>query len=195
MYERESMDTDNFKTTHLIVFGTNIYKKEDDGKNKYMIQKTDLINFIYNYLNTATMIFKINEINKDSNLNDIVKKNNDLINDKINKYINISPDIRANYELINNNLVIGEYFRYNNFFFNKVINYDEKNDSFGKILINFDFDSKFKIFIDKTGIKYNIKKENKINDEIKNKFISPKSQSLSLNYNEFFYIYFYFENN
>ena len=195
MYERESMDTDNFKTTHLVVFGTNIYKKEDDGKNKYMIQKTDLINFIYNYLNTATMIFKINEINKDSNLNDIVKQNNDLINDKINKYINISPDIRANYELINNNLVIGEYFRYNNFFFNKVINYDEKNDSFGKILINFDYDSKFKIFIDKTGIKYNIKKENKINDEIKNKFISPKSQSLSLNYNEFFYIYFYFENN
>ena len=197
LYEIESMNNDDFKTTHLIVFGTNIYRDKDERNvNKYLIQKTDLINFIYNYMNVGTSIFKIKD--KNNSMNDIiekVKKNNNLKNDKINKYIKISPDVRANYELINSNLIIGEYFRYNNYFFNKINDNNEKNySSFGKISMNFDYDTNFKIYIDKTGINYNNKERNLIGDEVKNKLVFPKNQFLSLQNNEFLYIYFYFEN-
>lgn len=63
LYEIESMNTNNFKTTHFIVFGTNINNNVKKRKNnKYMIQKTDMINFIYNYFNVATLLFKIDQI-------------------------------------------------------------------------------------------------------------------------------------
>ena len=133
LYEKESMDSFNFKTTHLIVFGNSIFENKDDvnNNNKYMNQKTDLLNFIYNYFNVGTFIFRIQKENNTIStleLNKKVKENNDLqSNNKINKYITISPDIRANYEIINNNLIIGEFFRYNNFYFNKDNNYTEGN--------------------------------------------------------------------
>ncbi len=60
--------------------------------------------------------------------------------------------------------------------------------------MKFDYDTKFKIYYDETGIYYNIKKGNILNDEIKSKLISPKDRTLHLNINEFFFIYFYFEN-
>ena len=198
LYEVESMNNDDFKTTHLIVFGTNIYKNKGEGNiNKYMMQKTDLINFIYNYMNVGTSIFKIIEKNNsmENNIIEKVKNNNKLKSDKIDKYIKISPDIRANYELINSNLIIGEYFRYNNYFLNKINNNENNDTSFGKISLNFDYDTKFKIYIDKTGINYSNNDRNIIGDEVKNKLVYPKNQILSLQNNEFLYIYFYFERN
>ena len=63
LFEAESMNTNNFKTTHFIVFGNNINKIGDKAShNKYKIQKTDLLNFIHNYFNVATLLFKINQI-------------------------------------------------------------------------------------------------------------------------------------
>ena len=189
IYETESMNTDDFKTTHFIVFGNNINKKKD---NNYMIQKTDLLNFIYNYFNTATLMFKINNTNNAMDYEEQIKKENNLINDLVSKYLVISPDIRANYELIDNNLIIGEFFRYNNYLFNKD-NYKEKKESFGNILMNFDNDCKFKIYYDKTGIYYN-KKEKTLFKEIKEKLKSPNDIKLYIERNQFLYIYFYFNN-
>ena len=194
MYETESMNTNNFKTTHLIVFGININKNEYKEHSKYMIQKTNLLNFIYNYMNTATLLFQIFDNNSTFiELKDKFTRDNELKNKMINEYLKISPDIRANYELINNNLIIGEYFRYNNYFFN--IDNNENNDiPFGTILMNFEHNPKFKIYYDKTGINYNKKDGNIVNNDIKSKLFSPKSEKLTLQNNEFLYIYFYLEN-
>ena len=191
MYEIESMNNENFKTTHFIVFGNNINKINEKNENNYMIQKTDLINFIYNYFNTATIMFKINNINKIMEIEDKMKKENNVIDDLINKYLIISPDIRSNFELINNNLIIGEFFRYNINYFNKNNN-KEYNESFGTISMNFNNDAKFKIYYDKTGLYYN-KKEESLSEEIKDKLKSPNNLKLSIERNEFLYIYFYFE--
>ena len=133
LYEKESMDSHNFKTTHLIVFGNSIFENKEDinNNNKYMNQKTDSLNSIYNYFNVGTLIFKIQKENNTFStleLNKKVKESNDLQNNKINRFINTSPDIRTNYEIINNNLIIGEFFRYNNFYFNKDNNFTEDND-------------------------------------------------------------------
>jgi len=185
LYEKESMNSDNFKTTHLIVFGLNIDKNRRDLKH----DKYNLLNFVYSYMNTGAFYFKINN----TNLKDEFQKSNELINKMITKCITITPDIRANYEFISKNLIIGVYFRFHNYFFNLDIN-DSAENLLGTISLKFDYDTKFKIYYDKTGIYYNIKKENILNDEIKSKLISPKDQTLHLNINEFLFIYFYFEN-
>ena len=192
MYETESMNTNTFTTTHLIVFGTKInkYQKENNNNFKYMMQKTDTINFVYNYLNVATLLFKLNS----SNILEYAQKanmNNELIKTEINKYLLISPDIRANYEVIKNNLIIGIYFRYNNYFFNMDDN-EYKHKSFGKISLNFNEDPKFKIYYDKTGINYFTKNEEIFGLAFKNKLMEPKDISLTLENNEFLYIYYYF---
>ena len=190
IYENESM-SNNFKTTHFIIFGTNIMKNIGNEENKYMIQKTNLINFIYNYFNTATILFKVKKTEK--NLNKKLVKENNLINDLINKYLIVSPDIRANYELISSNLIIGEFFRYNINYFDKDIN--KNNDEFfGNISINFDENAKFRIYYDKTGIKYNRKGDTILLDEIKSNLKPPKDVKLIIDKNEFIYIYFYFDN-
>ena len=193
MYETESMNSNDFITTHLIVFGTNInkYRKEKNNFYKYMMQKTDTINFIYNYLNTATILFKLNT----GNIYEYIQKanmNNELINNKINKYLEISKDIRANYELIKNNLIIGIYFRYNNHFFNTDIN-EYKDPSFGKISLKFNEEPKFKIYYDKTGINYYNNKAEVFGQEIKNKPLEPKDINFTLKNNEFLFIYYYFD--
>ena len=191
LFETQSMAKDNFKTTHFIVFGNNINKIGDEtSHNKYMIQKTNLLNFIYNYFNVATLLFKINQINNVKDYEENIKKENDL-RTMIYKNIKVAPDIRANYELINGNLVIGEYFRYNNYFFNVENNIEIDDKSYGIISINFDDNTKFKIYCDKKGIYYD-KKTKSVNDEIKDKFISPKKQIFSIKMNEFLYIYYYF---
>ena len=186
LYEEESMKSDNFKTTHLIVFGLNIDKNRRDLKQ----DKYNLLNFIYSYMNTGTFYFKINN---NRNLKDEFQKSNELRNKMITKCITISPDIRANYEIIHRNLIIGVYFRFHNYFFNLDSN-DNAENSLGIISIKFYYDTKFKIYYDKTGIYYNIKKGNILNDEKKSKLISPKDQTIHLNINEFLFIYFYFEN-
>ena len=186
LYEEESMNSFNFKTSHLIVFGLNIDKNRRDLKQ----DKYNLLNFVYSYMNTGVFYFKINN---NENLKDEFQKSNELRNKMITKCITITPDIRANYEIINRNLIIGVYFRFHNYFFNLDIN-DNTENSLGTISIKFDYDTKFKIYYDKTGIYYNIKKGNILNDEIKSKLISPKDQTLHLNINEFLFIYFYFEN-
>ena len=186
LYESESMNTNNFKTTHFIVFGTNINNNvKKDSKNKYMIQKTDMINFIYNYFNVATLLFKIDQIN---NNNNDIKQENEL-REIIYKSIKVSPDIRAYYELVNENLVIGEYFRYNNYFFNFEYNDESDDKTFGLISLNFDDNTNFKIYSDEKGINYG----NSLDIEIKNKLISPKGQNFTIKENEFLYIYYYFD--
>ena len=155
-----------------------------------MESKTTLLNLVYNYLNKATILFKIKEC--DNDLSDIMKQSNELLSNIQNKYITISWDIRANYEIINENLVIGRYFRYNNYIFNSE-NLKDDNDNFGNINLNFEGDVKFKIFCDKTGINYKTKDNNEIiSKEILDKFQEPKKQKISLKYNEFIFIYFYF---
>ena len=193
MREDESMRRDDFRTTHLLIFGNNINKIKDKN-NKYMESKTTLLNFVYNYMNKATILFEIKESGKD--LDDKIKQSNELINNNINKYLTFSWDIRANYEIINDNLIIGQFFRYNNYIFNnKDLEVDDKK--FGIISLNFEGDVKFKIFYDKTGINYKTKNEggNKMfSDDILSQFKEPKNQSISLKNNEFVFIYFYFGN-
>ena len=187
LFEEESMKTDDFKTNHLIVFGLNMDKRNDNKKDKF-----NLINFVNNYMNTGLFYFKINN---NKNLKDEFQKDNDLRNKMIIKCLTISPDIRVNYEIINKNLIIGVYFRFHNYFFNlENTNNDNTDNSLGIISMKFDYDTKFKIYYDKTGINYNIKKGYILNDEIKNKLITPKDKTLSLKINEFLFIYFYFEN-
>ena len=189
MHENESMGGNDFTTTHLITFGNNINTIKNK-KERYMESKTTLLNLVYNYLNKATILFKIKEC--DNDLSDIMKQSNELLSNIQNKYITISWDIRANYEIINDNLVIGRYFRYNNYIFNSE-NLKDDNDNFGNINLNFEGDVKFKIFYDKTGINYKTKDNNEIiSKEILDKFQEPKKQKISLKYNEFIFIYFYF---
>ena len=188
MFETESMQTNNFKTNHLIFFGLNIDKNKNDLKK----DKYNLLNFVNNYMNTGLFYFKINN---NKNLKDEFQKNNELENKMIINYLTISPDIRANYEIINRNLIVGIYFRFHNYFFNSENNdSDNADNSLGIISMKFDYDTKFKIYYDNTGINYNIKKGYILNDEIKRKLITPKDQTLYLKINEFLFIYFYFEN-
>ena len=98
-------------------------------------------------------------------------------------------------QIINRNLIVGIYFRFHNYFFNSENNdSDNADNSLGIISMKFDYDTKFKIYYDNTGINYNIKKGYILNDEIKRKLITPKDQTLYLKINEFLFIYFYFEN-
>ena len=190
LYETESMSNNRFRTTHFIIFGLNINKNKD--KNKYIIQKTDLLNFVYNYMNTGIFMFKINKDTLDAKKK--FEENNELKNKMINNCLTISPDIRVNYEIINNNLIIGEYFRYNNYYFDYENNSKNDDKSFGKILINFDYDIKFKIYIDKNGINYLNKGTKILENTIKLKLSVPKKKTLSVNPNEYIFIYFYFDN-
>ena len=191
MSEDESMKSDDFRTTHLVVFGKNINQGKNK-ENKYMEMKTDTINLIYNYLNKATIMFKINS--DKNNIKENVDKNNDIVNSMINKYISISWDIRTNYEIINDKLIIGQYFRYNNYLFNNDKINKDNNNMFGLIKLNFDNDCKFKVYWDKTGINYKIKSNEILSEDIKNQFKEPKDINISLKYNEFIFIYYYFGN-
>ena len=184
LYEIESMNSYSFKTTHFIVFGLN-FNNYDDDSNSF-----NLINFIYNYFNSATLLFNIKKDKEDFN-NKIIEKNN-LVNNKFNQYINISNNIRASYQFIHNNLIIGEYYSFNIELYN---NKNSKNDENNYIFIklNFPNEVKFKIFFDKTGINYN-KRKNVLNSKQKEKLIVPKNQFFKLNTNEFLFKYFYFEN-
>ena len=191
MNEDDSMRREDFRTSHLVIFGNVIDKGNKKGNDKYMENKTNLLNMVYNYMNKATLMFKIRELGND--LSTKIKESNELINNKVNKYLVYSEDIRANYEIINENLIIGEYFRYNNYIFNsKNLKQDDKN--YGTISINFEGDVKFKIYWDKTGINYKIKSGNIFTEEILKEFKEPKNQSISLKNNEFIFIYFYFGN-
>ena len=196
LWETESMNNTSFRTTHFIVFDLNI----EDKNNKLSIleQKSYLLNFIYNYFNSATIMFKI--IDEGSNFEEKINRNNELINKLFDKNVQVSPDIRANYQIIHENLIVGEYFRYNNYYFNKnnieKINEKEKS-KYGKIKFRFKDNGvipKFKIFYDTRGIYYSQIKERILNSKQKQKLLKPENQHFSLEYNEFLYIYFYFKN-
>ena len=189
MIEDESMKSNDFRTTHLIIFGNRI-NKNINKDNKYMEYKTSLLNLVYNYMNKATLLFEIKE--NDNNLDAKIKETNDLINNNINKYLTFSSDIRASYEIINENLIIGQYFRYNNYIFNSKELTTDDNDNNGNIKLNFEKDSKFKIYWDKTGINYTLKEKKTFNEDILKQFKEPKNQTISLKNNEFIFIYFYF---
>ena len=189
--DKESMNTDSFKTVHLIFFGNSVQKDGYKGSKyeKNMYQKTDLINLAYSYLNTGTFMFKIFKNDKSKGIEKAIMEKNKLIKEKIYNYLKTSPDIRANYEVINDKLIIGEYFRYHNYFFDKNSENDKNDKIFGSITLDFKYDTNFKIYYDKTGINYN-KNGDKVKEGIK--LMEPKGQSFSLDKNEFLYIYFYF---
>ena len=191
MNEVDSMQREDFRTSHLVIFGNVINKGNKKGNDKYVENKTNLLNMVYNYMNKATLMFKVREAGND--LSTKIKESNELINNMVNKYLSYSEDIRANYEIINENLIIGEYFRYNNYIFNSK-NLKQDDSNYGTISINFEGDVKFKIYWDKTGINYKIKNGNTFTEEILKEFKEPKNQSISLKNNEFIFIYFYFGN-
>jgi hypothetical protein len=191
MNEVDSMQREDFRTSHLVIFGNVINKGNKKGNDKYVENKTNLLNMVYNYMNKATLMFKVREAGND--LSTKIKESNELINTMVNKYLSYSEDIRANYEIINENLIIGEYFRYNNYIFNSK-NLKQDDNNYGTISINFEDDAKFKIYWDKTGINYKIKNGNTFTEEILKEFKEPKNQSISLKNNEFIFIYFYFGN-
>ena len=191
MNDDDSMKREDFRTSHLIIFGNTINKGSKKGNDKYIEYKTNLLNMVYNYMNKATLMFKINESGND--LDTKIKESNDLINTMINKYLTYSSDIRTNYEIINEYLIIGQYFRYNNYIFNSK-NLKQDDTNYGKISLNFESDVKFKIYWDKTGINYKLKDGKIFTEEILKEFKEPKNQSISLKNNEFIFIYFYFGN-
>ena len=194
LWEAESMNNTSFRTTHFILFGLNI--NDVNTKPSLLEQKTDLLNFIYNYFNSATLMFKI--IDEGSNLEEKIFRNNELFKELFDKNLKVSPDIRAIYQIFHENLIVGEYFRYNNYFFNRniseQINEKEKLE-YGKIIFNFiDIIPNYKIFYDKRGVYYSQVKERILNEQQKKKLEIPKNQVFSLEHNEFLYIYFYIEN-
>ena len=193
LWEVESMNNPHFKTTHFIVFGLNF--NNNNNNSSILEYKSDLLNFIYNYFNTAILMFKIedegNYFGKQS------FENNYLLNHLFDKHLIISPDIRATYQLIHKNLVIGEYFRYNNYFFNinKSKEIDESDKlSFGKINLIYNDEVTFRIFYDKYGINYSRNDSIIFNPQQLEKLIIPQNLTFLLNYNEFLFIYFYFDN-
>ena len=187
LYEVESMENYDLRTTHFIMFGLNINNNIYDNNNSNLEIKTNSLNFMFNYFNSAFIIFKINE---EENIDKIIKERNNNIKEYITKNIDISSDIRCHYELVHNNLVIGIYFRYYNsyFDFNKINDLDS-----GYIKFNFSENPKFKIYTDNKGIDYNILKGNVIKEEKLKEFKIPKDQNFHLEFNEFLYIYFYLE--
>ncbi len=191
LYENESMTNSYFKTTHFIVFGLNIknYNEKNNIITPFEI-KTSLLNFIYNYFNTGVLIFKIDEEN---NIDAKIKEQNNILYN-FTKYIEISPDIRASYQLIDTNLVIGEYFKYyNHYFLNNKTNSTDQVKS-GKIIINFPDNVNFKIYHDKKGINYLKNGTDSLSPQIKERLIVPKNKVFSLKNNEFIFIYFYVDN-
>ena len=193
MYEAESMNNSNFKTTHFIVFGTNInnYNTNNNTKLSSFILKTSLLNFIYNYFNTGIIMFKIE---KENNIELTINNQNNILNN-FYKYIEISPDIRVHFEIIHTQLVIGEFFKYNNYYFDINNNANDINGlNKGNIYINFPDDTTFRILYDKTGIKYTKNATDILSPQEKQNLIKPKNQFFSLNNNEFLFIYFYIGN-
>ena len=193
LWENQSMNSTHFKTTHFILFGLNIYKEKNKKSN--MAKKTDLLNFIYNYFNTGIFMFKVEKEGK--KFKEKISKNNGLVNKMFENNIKISPDIRASYQVIHKNLIIGEYFRYNNYYFNinqtEIVNQNEEL-TYGSVSLNFQKETHFKIFYDKTGINYSRNETNILYEGQKEKLITPKNENFKLNYNEFLFIYFYFDN-
>ena len=188
LYEVESMENYDLRTTHFIMFGLNIDNERNDYSNSNLETKTNSLSFMYNFFNSAFIIFKINE---EQNIDKSIKERNDKIKEEITKNIKISSDIRCHYELVHNKLVIGIFFRYyNNYFdFNKEINGADS----GSIKFNFSENPKFKIYYDNKGIDYNMIKGDVVNKDKLKEYKIPKDQSFSLEPNEFLYIYFYLE--
>ena len=199
LWEKESMNNNHFKTTHFILFGLNFNNNNNKNSNKAILEyKTDLLNFIYNYFNTAILMFKIEDTGV--NFEKKLYENNILLYNLFDKHIKTSPDIRVYYQLILKNLIIGEFFRYSNNFFNinhkKEINAGEELN-YGKIDLNFNDNDKvnFKIYYDEYGIDYNRNETYIFNPEQEEKFMLPKNLTLSLGYDEFLFIYFYIDDN
>jgi hypothetical protein len=188
LYEVESMENYDLRTTHFIMFGLNINNDRNDYSISNLEIKTNSLSFMFNYLNSAFIMFKITQ---EQNIDKEIKERNNKIKDYITKNINISPDIRCHYEIVDNRLVIGIYFRYYNsyFDFNNKIN----NSDSGQIKFNFSEKPKFKIYYDDKGINYNKIRGNIISDEKLKEYKIPKDQSFSLGPVEFLYIYFYLE--
>ena len=188
LYEVESMENYDLRTTHFIMFGLNIDNERNDYSNSNLEIKTNSLSFMYNFFNSAFIMFKITE---EQNIDKSIKERNDKIKEEINKNIDILSDIRCHYELVHNKLVIGIFFRYyNNYFdFNKEINGADS----GSIKFNFSENPKFKIYYDNKGIDYNIIRGDVVNKDKLKEYKIPKDQRFSLEPNEFLYIYFYLE--
>ena len=188
LYEVESMENYDLRTTHFIMFGLNINNDRNDYSISNLEIKANSLSFIFNFLNSAFIMFKITE---DQNIDKAIKERNDKIKEYITKNIKISSDIRCHYEIIHNKLVIGIFFRYHNsyFDFNNTIN---DADS-GHIQFNFSENPKFKIYYDNLGIEYNKIKGDIVNKDKLKEYQIPKDQKFSLEPDEFLYIYFYLE--
>ena len=188
LYEYESMENYELRITHFIMFGLNINNDRIDYSNSNLEIKTNSLSFMFNYFNSAFIMFKIIE---DENIDKFIKERNDKVKEYITKNINISPDIRCHYEIIHNNLIIGIFFRYFNSYFD--LNNKINDSDSGHIKFNFSEKPKFRIYHDNKGIEYNKIKGDIINSERLKRYETPKDQSFSLQTNEFLYIYFYLD--
>jgi hypothetical protein len=188
LYEVESMENYDLRTTHFIMFGLNIDNDKIDYSNSNLEIKTNSLSFMFNYFNSAFIMFKIIE---EDNIDKLIKERNDKIKEYITKNIKISPDIRCHYEIIHNNLIIGIFFRYYNSYFD--LNNKINDPDSGHIKLNFSDKPKFRIYHDNKGIKYNKIRGNIISPEKLQEYETPKYQSFSLQTNEFLYIYFYLD--
>ena len=188
LYEVESMENYDLRTTHFIMFGLNINNDRNDYSISNLEIKTNSLSFMFNYFNSAFILFKIRE---ETNIDKAIKERNDKIKEYLTKNVEISPDIRCHYETIDNKLVIGIYFRYYNSYFD-FSNKTNEADS-GLIKFNFSEKPKFRIYHDNKGIEFNKIRGDIINAERLKEFVTPKDQSFSLEPNEFLYIYFYLD--
>ena len=170
------------------MFGLNINNDRNDDSISNLEIKTNSLSFMFNYFNSAFILFKISD---DTNIDKAIKERNDKIKEYLTKNVEISPDIRCHYETIDNKLVIGIYFRYYNSYFD-FNNKTNEADS-GSIKFNFSEKPKFKIYHDNKGIEFNKIRGDVINAERLKEFVTPKDQSFSLEPNEFLYIYFYLD--
>jgi len=102
MLENEPFNNENLKIIHLIFFGNNPFSYNNPSKTE------NFLNFIHNFLNRAFLIFKI--INYESEKKYFYQYNS--LKENLENYILISDCIRTNYQLINKNIVLGEYFKF-----------------------------------------------------------------------------------
>jgi hypothetical protein len=87
LYEVESMENYDLRTTHFIMFGLNIDNERSDYSNSNLETKTNSLSFMYNFFNSAFIMFKITE---EQNIDKVIKERNDKIKEDITKNIQIS---------------------------------------------------------------------------------------------------------
>ena len=161
LYEKESFET-YFKLTHFMMFGNYIFEKKSINYN---------YNFIFNYFHNNPFLF-----NDVSNLKTQFENIPSFLADSIL----ISENIRTQYQIINKNLIIGQYYVFYEDYFN-----NNHSENVGFVSLRFN-NKKIRIKVDNNGIS--------INDNKFKKFLGGnQNYDFKIKENDMIFIYYYLD--